>query len=74
MIFQGIVVLRTISRSASPLFQYILDKELSRLVTAPDKRPGGGVEEAELLAYSLPGCKLGRRNILFHLSSDRFYI
>ena len=66
------MVLYTISRPTSPLLQYILDKELSRLVTAPDERPGGGVEEAELLADGLPGRKLGRRHILLHLSSDRF--
>ena len=59
-----------ICRSTSPLFQYILDKELARLITAPDERPGGGVEEAQLLADGLPGRKLGRRHIFLHLSSE----
>lgn len=62
----------TICRSTSPLFQYILDEELARLITAPNKRPGGSIEEAQLLPNGLPGCKLGRRHILLHLSSDRF--
>ena len=61
----------TICRSTSPLFKNILDKELSRLITAPDKRPGGSVEEAQLLADGFPGCKLRRRHILLHLSNQR---
>ena len=57
----------TAHRPTSPLLQYVLDKELSRLVTAPDERARGGVEETKLLADCFPCGKLGWGHILLHL-------
>lgn len=53
--------------SRLPLLQYTRDEELARLIRTAHQRPAGRVQEAQLIAASLPLGKLLRRHVLDHL-------